>query len=96
MKQKVKTKVLPEHKKARKSVRFDPHLLNTLLENAPVIVGFHDKDNRVLWANKAYRKITGLSLQKLQGKKCYDAWHLGKICKTCPVVKALKKGSKIA
>jgi PAS domain S-box-containing protein len=65
-----------------------------ILENAPVIIAVHDLDHNILWANKAYRDATGLSLKKIKGKKCYHAWGLDRLCKGCPVSKAMRTGKK--
>jgi PAS domain S-box-containing protein len=65
-----------------------------ILENVPVIIAVHDLDHNILWANKAYRDATGLSLKKIKGKKCYHAWGLDKLCKGCPVSKAMRTGKK--
>lgn len=64
----------------------------TILDNVPVIIALHDKENRLLWANKEYCKYTGLSLNDLIGKKCFTAWGLGNICNSCPVVLSIKTG----
>ena len=65
-----------------------------ILENAPAIIAVHDLDHNILWANKAYRDATGLSLRKIKGKKCYHAWGLDKLCRGCPVTKAMRTGKK--
>ena len=63
-----------------------------LLENAPVIIAYHDLEHNILWANKAYQMATGLSLQEIEGKKCYSVWGLAKPCRNCPVITAIKTG----
>jgi len=63
-----------------------------ILEYTPAIIAFHDTQHCILWANKAYREATGLSLKELEGKKCYIAWGLEKSCRNCPVTMALETG----
>ena len=63
-----------------------------LLENAPVIIAFHDREHNLLWANAAYRKATGFSLQEIIGKKCYSVWGLSRPCCDCPVTSAIDTG----
>lgn len=63
-----------------------------ILEYAPTIIALHDADNNIIWANKAYREASGLSLEELNGKKCYFVWGLDKLCKDCPVRKAITTG----
>ena len=64
----------------------------TIFDSVSVIIAFHDRDHNIVWANKAYQKATGLSLQELEGKKCYTAWRLKKLCSNCPVTKAIETG----
>jgi len=63
-----------------------------ILENAPVIIAYHDLDHSIIWANKAYLKATGLSLQEIEGEKCYSVWGLGKPCQNCPVFTVIETG----
>ena len=63
-----------------------------LLRKAPVIAAFHDRDQNIVWANKAYEEATGLSLQVIAGKKCYSVWNLPGPCNGCPVLTAIATG----
>src|SRR6056297_2161439 len=63
-----------------------------ILENAPVLVAFHDVRHHILWANKAYRQATQASLQQLRTRKCYSNLGLSRPCRNCPVTRALKTG----
>ncbi len=63
-----------------------------LLRQAPVIAAFHDRDNNIIWANRAYEEATGLLLQDIVGKKCYSAWNLSGTCQGCPVPIAIATG----
>jgi len=63
-----------------------------LLENAPVIIAFHDREHNLLWANAAYQKATGCSLEDIVGKKCYSVWGLSRPCCDCPVTSAIDTG----
>jgi len=63
-----------------------------LLMNAPVIAAFHDRDQNIVWVNKAYEEATGLSLQDIVGKKCYNVWNLPEPCQDCPVLTAIATG----
>jgi PAS domain S-box-containing protein len=70
----------------------DSSIKELILDNTPVVVAFHDKDYKILWANKAYQQASGLSLKRLVGKKCYSIWKVEKPCDGCPVSKALETG----
>jgi|GEM_PF-2474883 len=63
-----------------------------IAEDMPVIVAFHDLNHTLRWANAAYRKATGLSLEQIEGRKCWDVWGLSGICRGCPAVTAIETG----
>ena len=63
-----------------------------ILDAAPMIIAIHDTDNNIVWANKAYLKSVGQSLQDIQGKKCYSVWRLNKHCCHCPVTTVFETG----
>lgn len=63
-----------------------------VLDAAPMIIAVHDTDHNIVWANKAYLKATELSLQEIEGKKCYSIWRLDKPCRGCPVTLAIEYG----
>jgi PAS domain S-box-containing protein len=63
-----------------------------ITENSPIITAYHDKDLNMIWANRAYLKATGLTLDQIKGRKCYDVWNLPKPCNGCPVITAIETG----
>ncbi|MCF8050305.1 MAG: PAS domain S-box protein [Desulfobacterales bacterium] len=63
-----------------------------VLDLAPAIIAIHDTDHNIVWANKAYLKATGFSIQEIEGKKCYSAWRLDNPCRGCPVTLAIEDG----
>jgi len=63
-----------------------------LLWQAPVIAAFHDRDNNIVWANRAYEEATGHLLKDLVGRKCYSCWNLSEPCQGCPVLTAIATG----
>jgi PAS domain S-box-containing protein len=75
-------------KQAEEHIRFLAHIT----ANSPVITAYHDKDLNMVWANKAYEKATGLSLEEIKGRKCYQVWNLSKPCQSCPVLTAIETG----
>jgi len=79
---------ITERKQTEEQIRFQAHII----DNSPVIAAFHDKDLNMIWANKAYQKATGLSLEEIKGKKCYSVWNLSKPCRGCPVITAIETG----
>jgi len=65
-----------------------------MLDLAPVIIAVHDTEKNIVWANKAYQKAAGKSLEEMEGKKCYAVWNLSKSCNNCPVLTAIETGEE--
>jgi PAS domain S-box-containing protein len=87
---------ITERKQAEESLRESTRenaFQAELLRKAPVIAAFHDSDQNIVWANKAYEEATGLSLQNIAGKKCYSVWNLSGACQGCPVLTAIATGT---
>ncbi|MFO1431524.1 MAG: PAS domain-containing protein [Candidatus Competibacteraceae bacterium] len=63
-----------------------------ILDNVPVIIAFHDQDQKVVWGNNACQKAIGLSLQEIEGRRCHSVWELAKLCRRCPVAQAIETG----
>ena len=72
----------------------EQHQTFNILDELPIIIALHDKNNRIQWANKTYLNSIKVKLTKIQGQKCYDVWKLSKICEDCPVVKAFNDGKQ--
>ncbi|MDZ4180520.1 MAG: PAS domain S-box protein [Coriobacteriia bacterium] len=76
----------------RKRMETELVLQASIIENSPVIAAYHDKDLNVVWVNRAYSEATGLSLEDIRGRKCYQVWNLSKPCRDCPVIRAIETG----
>ncbi len=63
-----------------------------ILDNVPAIIAFHDLEQNIVWANKAYREATGGYPESLKPQRCYFVWGLADRCPDCPVTKALATG----
>jgi len=63
-----------------------------ILENAPAIIAFHDTEQRIVWANRAYREAVGCSSESVQAQACHAVWGLASRCEGCPVSMALARG----
>lgn len=63
-----------------------------ILDNATEIIAYHDANNNLLWANRAYLNTTGLPMSEMKGRKCYICWGLDSLCAQCPVVTAIQTG----
>ncbi|PKN69927.1 MAG: hypothetical protein CVU54_07805 [Deltaproteobacteria bacterium HGW-Deltaproteobacteria-12] len=83
---------ISERKRTEQQIRFQAHII----DNSPIIAAYHDKELNMVWANKAYQRATGLSLDEIRGKKCYQVWNLMKPCRDCPVITAIETGENAA
>lgn len=68
--------------------------VNTLILNAiSELVIYQDRQQRIIWANKAAAESVDLSMEELKGRHCYDVWHQRTSpCPECPVLRAIQTG----
>jgi len=65
-----------------------------ILSSVSEEVIYHDRDMGIVWANRAAAESSGLTLDQLVGRMCYEIWHgREQVCDGCPVRKALDTGS---
>ena len=65
-----------------------------ILSSVSEEVIYHDRDMGIVWANRAAAESSGLRLDQLAGRMCYEVWHGRKqMCEGCPVQKAMDTGS---
>lgn len=60
-----------------------------ILEHTPAIIVFLDAKQNIVWANKAYRQATGLTLEEIKRKKNWFAAGFNKISRNYSVVKEI-------
>ncbi|MBW1965301.1 MAG: PAS domain S-box protein, partial [Deltaproteobacteria bacterium] len=64
-------------------------ILQSLVEH----VVYHDKEMKILWANRAACESVGMSLEDIVGRFCYEIWAQRRSpCEDCPVRKARDEG----
>ncbi len=62
-----------------------------IFESTSEHIIYHDRDHRVIWANKAAADSVGEAPEDLKGRMCYKVWgYQDRPCDDCPVTKALK------
>jgi PAS domain S-box-containing protein len=57
---------------ARRGVEAQRALLESIIENSPIAIAFYDRDLRVVSANSAWERISGLNRLKAIGQILYD------------------------
>jgi PAS domain S-box-containing protein len=73
----------------RKSEQEKIAILNSLMEH----VVYHDREMRILWANKAACESVRMKREDLLGRHCHEIWADRRTpCEDCPVIKARDTG----
>jgi PAS domain S-box-containing protein len=73
----------------RKSEREKKAILDSLMEN----VIYHDREMKILWANKAACESAHMKPEDLADRNCYEIWADRRTpCDDCPVIKARETG----
>lgn len=67
-----------------------------IIDLIPDIVSVQDKENRVLFYNKAGYEFLNLSEKDIVGKNCYSLIGRKTVCKDCPSKKCIKEGKEVA
>ena len=66
-----------------------------ILEITSDEIAYHDLEHRIIWANQSYLESLGKSLDKVNGKKCYNVWYgRDEHCEGCPIERAMKSGER--
>jgi PAS domain S-box-containing protein len=80
-----------ERKRAESALRKSEKEKEAILDSMSEHVVYHDKEHRIVWANRAATESWGLTPEDVVGKRCYDVWHgRTKACPKCPVVKVFE------
>ncbi len=84
---------ITDRKEAEMKLRKSEKEKSVILNNISEMIAYHDKNHRIVWANKAYGKAIGKDPKDLVGQKCYEIWRgLSEPCQKCPIEKVLKTG----
>jgi PAS domain S-box-containing protein len=64
-----------------------------MLQSLTDMIAFYDTQRKVIWANESACEATGLSVEEMQSRPCYEVWyHCKHACSECIVRKALETG----
>lgn len=82
---------IAERKKAERALKRSEEEKGAILDSMSEHVVYHDKDHRIVWANRVATESVGLTPEDVVGRRCYDVWHhRAKPCPGCPVVEAFE------
>ncbi len=76
----------------KKSSREQRKLADSIFQDIPCAVAAITADFKIMDINRALTELTGTTMQKAVGQKCYCVFGNGEICPDCPTQKALQTG----
>jgi PAS domain S-box-containing protein len=64
-----------------------------ILESTQELIVFHDREMRIVWANRAAAESVHLTSDQLKGRCCWELWHQRRSpCSKCPVISSIRLG----
>ena len=63
---------ITERKQAEQALSIKQAELQIILDSAPSLIFYKDKDNRFIRVNKALAELTGLSIEQVEGRTAYE------------------------
>ena len=87
-------RLISERKEAEQALRAAEREKSVILDSLLETVTFHDRQGRIVWANRSAGQTRGLSPDQLTGRCCYEMWNQdGQRCEGCLGAIALETGS---
>lgn len=84
-------KDVTDYRQAEETIRKLEQEKKIVFDTMSELVVYHDKDMKILFANKAAGNSVGKTPNELKGHHCYEIWHnRSKTCIGCPIEKTLK------
>ncbi|MFH1673664.1 MAG: PAS domain-containing protein [Pseudomonadota bacterium] len=84
---------ITRRKRAEEGLRSAERAKSVVLDSMMEPLIYLGLDSTILWANRQGCEASGLSLEKIVGRKCYEVWHQrSEPCEGCPTEKAFKAG----
>lgn len=76
-------------KRAEDDLRKNEQEKITILDSLMEHVVYHDREMKILWANRAACESVNMKREDLLGRNCYEVWADRRVpCEDCPVIKA--------
>jgi two-component system, cell cycle sensor histidine kinase and response regulator CckA len=64
-----------------------------VLDSIGELVAYQDREQRILWANRAAGEAAGIASEEFIGRYCYEIWQWRDIpCENCPTIMSLETG----
>ncbi len=80
---------IAERKGAESALRKSEEEKGAILDSMSESVVYHDREHRIVWANRVAAEWASLTPEDVVGRQCYEAWHgRTRPCPGCPVSKA--------
>lgn len=86
---------ITERKKVEEAHRKSEEEKKIILDAMSEALSYRDKDMKILWANRAFVELTGLSYERVKGSYCYDVLcKRDSPCQKCNIHNAVLKTGK--
>jgi PAS domain S-box-containing protein len=87
---------ITERQRAEEALRQAEEEKSLVLENMSEMVAYRDRNNRILWANRAAADCIGMNPEQLVGRVCYEVLHQRQTpCPDCRVFEAVATGQSM-
>ena len=84
---------ITKQKLAEESLKKEKEEKSMILQAVSDHIIYYDKDQTIIWANRAASDSLNLPNEKIIGRKCYELWQKRKEpCSRCPILRAKEKG----
>ena len=84
---------ITERQRAEETLRQAEQEKTAILSSMSELVALQDAEMRILWANRAVSEATGVPLDQLLGRFCYEVrYQRSEPCDGCPVARARETG----
>ena len=84
---------ITERKRAQEKLKESERKKALILESSPAHIVYQNLDHDILWANQGAAQSVGETVERLEGRKCYEVWHdREEPCTKCPVRRAKESG----
>jgi len=84
---------ITERQRAEEALRQAEAEKSLVLETMTEMVAYRDRDNRILWANRAAADSVAISPEQMVGRFCYEAMHQRQTsCPDCRIFEAVATG----
>lgn len=91
----VTTKELSERRRMEVALREARERLQLVTDNTPVLLSYLDRDERFIFANRAYAEMIGLDPESMVGRQARDVLGEKEYARVSPAVRRVMRGQRV-